>query len=103
MTSCYSGCDFIFASQSDAFDFPAVHAHCAAGRPFCLHPSRKKSPSSFPQRIFGTSKHVLGRIAFSSSSIKHGDTEDDGAAWLFAEIVPSKMRTSPGLRKNGGE
>jgi hypothetical protein len=40
----------------------------------------------------------MGKTASSFFSIKHGSTEEDGAAWLSAEIVPSKKPTSRGLR-----
>jgi hypothetical protein len=59
-------------------------------RNLCSHPSLKRLPGSFPRRIFGTSRPAPGRTASSSSSIKHGGTEDDGAAWQFAETEPNK-------------
>ena len=73
--------------------FVSVRDADGVSRNLCSHPSLKKLPGSFPRRIFGTSRHALGRTASSSSSIKHGDTEDDGAVWQFAETEPNRRRS----------
>jgi hypothetical protein len=70
--------------------FVSVRDADGASRNPCSRPSRKKLPGLFPRRIFDTSRRALGRTVSSSSSIKHGDTEDDGAAWQFAETEPNK-------------